>query len=145
MIKGVELCMVVTSSVAALELYEKIFEVERVEVSDFGVGFSEVVFNVFNARFHLLDENVEQMLVAPKEGDSRTSWLNVAVEDINATFEAAMAAGCQQISPINEIPNMGVRNAIFADEFGYMWMLHQIDRVVSHEERMEYFRKQQES
>jgi len=143
MITGVETCMVVTSSLAAMELYEKIFELERVEVSDFGVGNSEVVFTIYNARFHLLDENVEQMLIAPKEGDARSSWINVAVPDINSTFEAALNAGCAQISPVSEIPNMGVRNAIFADEFGYMWMLHQIDKVVSHEERMEMFKKQQ--
>jgi len=144
MITGVEICMVVRDSIAALELYEKIFDVERVEVSNFGAGLSEVIFNVFGSRFHLLDENPEHMLLAPKEGDPRSSWINVAVPDIAATFDAAMAAGCLQVSPINEMPEMGVKNAIIIDEFGYMWMLHQIDKIVSHEERMELFRKSQE-
>jgi len=143
MITGVEICMVVTDSMAAMELYEKVFELERVEVSDFGVGSSEVVFTIYSTRFHLLDENAEHMLIAPKEGDPRSSWLNVAVPNIETTLKAALDAGCVQISPINEVPDMGVRNAIFADKFGYMWMLHQIDKVVSHEERMEIFKKQQ--
>ncbi|MCL2349903.1 MAG: VOC family protein [Defluviitaleaceae bacterium] len=140
MITGVEICMVVPSSLAALELYETIFEVERVEVSDFGVGSSEVVFTVFNARFHLLDENPDHMLFAPKEGDPKSTWINVAVPDIQKTFDAAMNAGCAPIAPITEMPDFGVKNAMFVDGYGYMWMLHQIDRVVSHEERMEIFR-----
>ena len=145
MTSGVEFCMIVRSSIAALELYEKIFDVERVEVSDFGAGFSEAVFNIYGTRFHLLDENPEHMLIAPKEGDPRSTWTNVTVPEIAITFEKALEAGCQQISPINDMPQMGVKNAIFADEFGYMWMLHQVDRVVSHEERMEIFRKSQEN
>ena len=32
---GVEIDMVVTDSLKALELYEKIFDIQRVEVSDF--------------------------------------------------------------------------------------------------------------
>lgn len=144
MITGLEVCMVVKDSIAALELYEKIFEVERIEVSDLGVGISEVVFSVFGTRLHLLDENPDHMLIAPKEGDPRSSWLNVAVPDISATFDKALAAGCQEISPITEVPNFGVKNAIFVDEFGYMWMLHQIDKVVSHEERMAIFKNELE-
>ena len=54
---GVEIDMVVTDSLKALELYEKIFEIERVEVSDFPKGENEVVFTLYGVRFHLLDEN----------------------------------------------------------------------------------------
>ncbi|MCL2753557.1 MAG: VOC family protein [Defluviitaleaceae bacterium] len=140
MITGVEICKVVTSSVEALELYERIFDVERVEVSDFGIGKSEVVFNIFGSRFHLLDENHEHMLFAPKQGDPIATWTNVAVPDIQKTFDAAMAVGCTQVSPVNDMPAMGVKNAIFVDKFNHLWMLHQIDRIVSHEERMEIFK-----
>lgn len=142
---NVEFCMVVRNSLEALELYKRVFEIETVEVSNFGAGFSECVFNIFGTRFHLLDENPEHMLIAPKEGDPRSSWINVNVTDIAATFEKALEAGCQQITPINDMPQMGMKNAIFADEFGYMWMLHQVYKVVSHEERMEIFRKSQEN
>lgn len=43
---GVEIDMVVTDSLKALELYEKIFEIERVEVSNFPQGENEVVFTL---------------------------------------------------------------------------------------------------
>ncbi|MDR2182670.1 MAG: VOC family protein [Clostridiales bacterium] len=137
MITGVEIDMVVKDSIKALELYEKIFEVERVEVSDFGPGGSEVIFTIYGTRFHLLNENAEFGLVAPQEGQPQPMWLNIAVPDIKATYDAAMAAGCKEIFGINDMPDFGVKNAMFADEFGYGWMLHQIDRIVSHEERME--------
>lgn len=36
--------MVVTDSLKALELYEKVFDIERVEVTDFPKGENEVIF-----------------------------------------------------------------------------------------------------
>ncbi|MCL2235458.1 MAG: VOC family protein [Defluviitaleaceae bacterium] len=142
MITGLEVCKVVKSSIQALELYEKIFEVERVEVTDFGVGSSEVVFTIYGSRIHMLDENAEHMLIAPKAGDPCPSWLNVAVPDIKATFQSAIDNGCQQVVPVTEMPAMGIKNAMFSDPFGYMWMLHQIDKIVSHEDRMKMFEEQ---
>jgi len=41
---GVEIDMVVTDSLKALELYEKIFDIERVEVTHFPKGENEVYF-----------------------------------------------------------------------------------------------------
>ena len=135
--------MVVIDSIAALKLYEQIFDIDpnRNEVSDFGIGFSEVVFNIYDGRFHLLDENPNNLLTARQPTDPYTSWTNVAVPDIATTYAKALAAGCLEIAPINDAPALGIKSAIFVDPFGYMWMLHQVDRVVSHEERMEIFKK----
>ncbi|MGV8082853.1 MAG: hypothetical protein AB2L09_04350 [Coriobacteriia bacterium] len=36
---------------------------------------------------------------------------------------------------LNEMPEMGASNAVLSDPFGYVWMLHQLHRVVSFEER----------
>lgn len=46
-IVGAEINMVVEDSLRALELYEQIFEIERVEVSNFPKGQNEVVFNLY--------------------------------------------------------------------------------------------------
>lgn len=46
--KNVEIDFVVTESRKALELYEKIFDVERIEVTDLPKGENEVIF--FNLR-----------------------------------------------------------------------------------------------
>jgi len=133
---GVEIDFVVPSSIQALELYERVFEVVRVEVTDMGVGASEAVFAIFGVRFHILDENPDYMLFAPKPGDPKTMWLNISVEDINVTYAKALEAGCIEIQPIVELESMGTSNAMFSDPFGYIWMLQQVHREVSYEDRL---------
>lgn len=133
---GVEIDMVVSDSLEALELYEGIFEIERVEVSSFPKGQNEVVFTLYGVRFHMLDENPAFSLIAPKPGDPKSIWYNVLVPDIQATFTKAINAGCTVIQAVTEMPDYGVSNAMFSDPFGYIWMLHQVHREVSFEERI---------
>lgn len=132
---GVEIDMVVSDSLAALRLYENVFEAQRIEVTVYSKGNNEAVFSIYGSRFHLLDENPAYQLVAPKPEDPKPLWLNVMVPDINATWQKAMAAGCGPVQPLTEMPEMGVTNAMFTDPFGYLWMLHQVHREVSFEER----------
>ena len=133
---GVEIDFVVTDSLAALALYEKIFEVQRVEVTSFPKGQNEAVFTVYGVRFHMLDENPDFQLVAPKPGVPQSMWLNVLVPDIKQVHQKALDAGCTEVQPVTEMADYGVSNALFADPFGYVWMLHQIHRVVSFEDRV---------
>lgn len=135
-LNGVEIDFVVTDSLAALALYEKIFEVQRVEVTSFPKGQNEAVFTVYGVRFHMLDENPEFQLVAPKPGMPQSMWLNVLVPDIKQVHQKALDAGCTEVQPVTEMADFGVSNALFLDPFGYVWMLHQIHRVVSFEDRV---------
>jgi uncharacterized glyoxalase superfamily protein PhnB len=132
---GVEIDMVVSDSVKAFELYKRVFGAERVEVTAYEKGLNEAIFTIYGTRFHLLDENPEYQLFAPKEGERKPMWMNVLVPDIKATFEKAVESGFNEIQPVTEIPEMGVSNAVCSDPFGYVWMLHQIHREVSFEER----------
>lgn len=50
-----------------------------------------------------------------------------------------VSAGCTVIQPVTELTDFGVSNAAFSDTFGYVWMLHQMHRVVSYEERKRIF------
>ena len=136
MMVGVEIDLVVTDSLKALELYENIFEIERIEVSDLPKGTNEAVFTLYGVRFHMLDENPEFQLVAPTKDDPKTIWFNVSVPDIKETYAKAMSLGCTEIQAVTDLPDYGVSNAMFMDSFGYVWMLHQIHKVVSHEERI---------
>src|SRR5699024_2330841 len=131
---GVEIDFVVSDSLGALKLYEKIFDVERVEVSDLSLGENEAVFTIYETRFHMLDENPDFQLFAPKEGHPITLWMNVAVPDIQKTYTAAIEAGCTEVQPVIDLPEYGVSNASFMDPYGYYCMLHKINEVVSHEE-----------
>lgn len=135
MITGVEIDFIVPDSVKALETYERIFPVERLEVTGYAVGQNEAVFTIFGSRFHLLDENPEYQMLAPHPGASLPVWFNVVVPDIRDTWAKAMVAGCTAVQPVTEMEPMGVINAMFTDPFGYVWMLHQVLREVSFAER----------
>jgi len=132
---GVEIDMVVEDSLKALELYEKVFDIERVEVTDFPKGENEAIFSIYGVRFHMLDENPKFELKAPNPDGPKAIWFNIMVPDIKKTFSNAMKTGCTEIQPVTELPDYGVSNAIFSDPFGYQWMLHQVHKEVSAEER----------
>ncbi|WP_138417336.1 VOC family protein [Aquibacillus sediminis] len=142
---GVEIDMVVKDSLKALELYENIFDTERVEVSNLPHGENEAVFTLYDVRFHLLDENPAFHLIAPTIDDPKTSWVNVTVPDIKGTYTKAMEVGCTEVQAVTEIPDYGVTNAIFMDPFGYIWMLHQVHKEVSHEERIKLWEEKKKN
>lgn len=142
---GVEFDMVVKDSLKALELYESMFNIERVEVSNFPRGENEVVFTLYGVHFHLLDENPQFHLIAPNPDDPKTSWVNVTVPDIKETYAKAMDLGCTEVQPVTEIADYGVSNAIFMDPFGYIWMLHQVHKEVSHEERIQLWEEKRDN
>lgn len=133
---GVEIDMIVSDSIKALELYEQIFDVKRIENTNLEKGLNEAVFTIYDTRFHFLDENPDYGMVAAKPEDPKSFWLNVTVPEISETFAKAMAAGCSVIAPIAEIETHGVKTAMFSDSFGIIWQLHEIVRVVSFEERI---------
>lgn len=141
-IVGAEINMVVEDSLRALELYEQIFEIERVEVSNFPKGQNEVVFNLYGLRFHMLDENPQFHLRAPKPGDPTAIWFTILVPDIKETYDKAISLGCKELQPVTELKDYGISNAIFIDPFGYQWLLHQIHKVVSYEERIKMLEEQ---
>ena len=136
MTTGVEIDFVVTDSAEALKLYERIFEVERIEVTELQKGQNEAVFTIYGTRFHMLDENADFGMAAPKPDAQPTVWFNMLVPDIRKTHDKALEAGCTEVSPVTGIEALGASNSMFMDKFGYLWMLHQIHREVSYEERM---------
>ncbi|WP_371381225.1 VOC family protein [Sporomusa aerivorans] len=132
---GVEIDMVITDSLKALELYKKVFDVQSIEVTNFPKGENEVVFTLYGVRFHMLDENPQFGLKAPNPDEPQSMWFNIIVPDIKETFSKAVSAGCAELQPVTELPDYGVTNAMFIDSFGYQWMLHQVHKEVSFEER----------
>lgn len=142
---GVEIDFVVTDSLGALEQYEQIFEIERIEVSDLPVGENEVVFSLYGTRFHMLDANPDFGMQAPDPDHPNTIWFNVVVPDIQAVYARAMESGCSEVQAVTELPDYGVANAMFSDGSGYLWMLHQIHREVSHEERLRLWEEKKEN
>lgn len=139
---GVEIDLVVTDSLKALTFYQTVFGAETVEVTGYDQGLNEAVFNLHGTRFHLLDENPQYHLIAPRPGDNKSSWINVLVEDIRATMEAAEKEGITVVQEIVEMPEMGGSNAMFVDPFGHLWLLHEIRELKSFEQRTAYMEEQ---
>lgn len=131
-----EIDFIVEDSLEALKLYEKIFETERIEVTNFAQGMNEVIFSIYDVRFHMLDANPEYGLNAPDPDHPNTIWFNITVSDIESTYQKALDAGCTAVQDVTEIPDFGVSNAMFTDPFGYMWMLHEVHKEVSFDERI---------
>jgi uncharacterized glyoxalase superfamily protein PhnB len=132
---GIEIDMVVPDSLGAFNLYQKVFNAEKIEATSYTKGHNEAVFTIYGARFHVLDENPECGLAAPKDSSPMPMWCNIIVEDIARTCGKATEAGFTTIQPVTEMKQMGVINAVLKDPFGYVWMLHQIVREISFEER----------
>lgn len=135
-IKGTEIDFIVKNSLEALELYKEIFDIDVVEATEYPEGSNEAVFTLYNTRFHMLDANPDYGLKAPDKEHPNTIWFNISVEDIEKTHQAALENGCTEIQPITEMMDGAVRNSLFVDPYGYMWMLHQIYKNLSFEERI---------
>lgn len=135
---GVEIDLVVQDSIKSLAFYNEVFGIETLEISNYDKGLNEAIFNLYGTRFHLLDENLEYQLIAPRAGDSSPIWINVVVKDIKGTLRRALALGGLEVQELVEMPEMGISNAIFKDPSGHLWMLHEIDRPVSAQERTDY-------
>jgi uncharacterized glyoxalase superfamily protein PhnB len=133
---GVEIDFCVHDVLKAFELYKKVFGAEAVEKTAFDRGMNECVFTIFGSRFHMLDESPENGLNAPKAGGSSSIWFNILVEAIQPVYDKALELGFTVIMPLQNMPDYGAQNAMVQDPFGIVWMLHQIDRIVSFEDRV---------
>lgn len=136
---GLSIAYVVQDIANSLETYAGIFPIEIVSQA---TDDSEAVFTLFNTRFHLFSENEADGLFAPGEGEGMPFWFNLVVPDLHAVWESAMALDCQTIQAPIHMEQMGITNAMFADQEGYVWMLHEIHEVVSFEDRVDYFEEQ---
>ncbi|WP_167629192.1 VOC family protein [Listeria valentina] len=142
--QAVEMDFIVEDSLAALALYERIFDVKRIEATSFAKGQNEAVFEIYGTRFHMLDANADAGLAAPDPKENLPIWFNVTVEEIAEAYKLAMDAGCTEIQAVTEMKDYGVSNAMFKDPFGYIWMLHQVHREIGFEEREAMHRKNME-
>lgn len=123
---GIEITMIVSNSIEALDLYKNIFDIEIIECTNLEKGLNEAIFNLYGTKFHMLDENLEYMLIAPKEDDNESISFNVTVENIEQTFKKVLESECTVYQEIKKIDKLNISNAIFSDKFGYIWLLHEV-------------------
>jgi len=105
----------------AIEFYVTVFgatERVRMPMPDGRVGHAEL--EIGDSVVMLADENEEMGVRAPKAVGGTPVTLSVYVEDVDAVFDKATAAGATVLRPVDD-QFYGDRSGQFEDPFGHRW------------------------
>lgn len=139
---GVTPYLAVNDASSAIEFYKSGFgatERMRLPMPDGKIGHAEI--KIGNAIVMLADENAESGHVSPQTLGGSTVKLHMYVEDVDAFFEKAVAAGAKILIPIAD-QFYGDRSGRLEDPFGHVWLVSTHTEDVSPEEmqkRMEAY------
>lgn len=139
---GVTPYLCVKDAAAAIEFYKKGFgatERMRLPMPDGKIGHAEV--KIRDAIVMLADEHPETGHISPQTLGGSTVKLHMYVEDVDAFFDRAVAAGAKiLIAPADQF--YGDRSGRLEDPFGHVWLVSTHTEDVLPEEmkkRMEAF------
>jgi len=126
--------LIVNNAVGAIEFYKKIFgatELMRMPMPDGRLGHAEL--KIGDSTVMLADEFPEANAHSPLSiGGSPVSML-LYVEDVDAVFADAVAAGSKVLKPIQD-QFYGDRTGTLTDPFGHQWTIATHKEDVSPEE-----------
>jgi PhnB protein len=118
----------------AIAFYTQVFgasERMRMAAPDGKVGHAEVTIG--DSVVMLSDEYPEMDAISPRTVGGTPVTIHVYVEDVDATFERAVAAGAKTLKPIaNQF--YGDRSGTFEDPFGHRWYVSSRVEELSPEE-----------
>lgn len=143
---GVTPYLSVRDAASAIEFYKKGFgatELMRLPGPDGKIGHAEV--KIGNAIVMLADEYPDAGHLSPQTLGGSTVKLHMYVEDVDAFFETAVAAGAKVLMPIAD-QFYGDRSGRLEDPFGHVWLVSTHIEDVSPEEmqkRMEAYSQKQ--
>ena len=115
--------LTVKGAADAIEFYKKAFgAVEKLRVPGFDgkIGHAEIVIN--GHIIMLTDEFSYLEAQSPQALGGTTSGIHLYVEDVDAVFDQAIAAGCRVIFPMED-QFCGNRSCGLADPFGHNWYI----------------------
>ena len=84
------------------------------------IGHAELAFG--DSLLMLADEFPDMGVLSPKSVGGTSVTISLYVEDVDAVFEAALAAGATTVRPL-ENQFYGDRNGQFEDPFGHRWSI----------------------
>jgi uncharacterized glyoxalase superfamily protein PhnB len=116
--------LIVKDSVEAMEFYSKAFggeTITRMPGPD-GKGTLHAEMRIGNSVLMLSDENPDWGTKSPLTMGCTTVHLHLYVEDADAAFNQAVAAGCEVTQPISDV-FWGDRYARVNDPFGHAWSI----------------------
>lgn len=124
----------IDGAAAAIEFYKKAFgakELFRMEQAAGRVGHAEL--QIGDSRVMLADEYPEMNFRGPSSIGATPVMLHLYVEDVDAAFARAVAAGAKVTRPLRD-EFYGDRTGSVEDPFGHRWSLATHVRDVSEEE-----------
>lgn len=136
--------LVVDGAAEAIRFYEEALgatEVLRLPMGD-KIGHAEI--RIGDSHVMLADEWPDMDIRGPKSRGGATSSLMIYVEDVDAAFERAVAAGATPERPV-ENQFYGDRSGTIVDPFGHKWTISTHVEDVPEDEihrRMAEFSKQ---
>jgi PhnB protein len=119
---------------AAAAFYQEAFgatEISRIPTPD--GRLMSVELRVGSSSLHLADEFPEMGVLAPPSVGGTPVVLQLAVDDAEAVFARAVAAGAEVRSPLADT-FWGARHGQLTDPFGHRWNISQHLRDVPHDE-----------
>ena len=119
---------------AAIEFYKQVFgatEKMRMAEPDGKVGHAEI--EIGNARIMISDEYPELGVLGPQTLGGTTTGFHILVEDVDAVFSAAIAAGAIEHKAVSD-QFYGERSGKLADPFGHVWYIATVKEELSDEE-----------
>ncbi len=105
----------------AIEFYKSVFgatERMRFEAPDGKIGHSEL--QIGDSLLMVADEFPEMNFRSPKSIGGSSTGCNVYVQDVDAIFAAALAAGATEERPVMD-QFYGDRSGMFIDPWGHRW------------------------
>lgn len=126
--------LIVKRAAEALDFYQRAFgaqELFRMAGPDGRIGHAEI--KIGDSPIMLADEHPEMGCLGPESLGGTTVSLVLYVEDVDALFRQAIAAGAQELRPLaNQF--YGARSGTLSDPFGHKWTLSTHIEDVSSEE-----------
>ena len=126
--------LIVKGAARALEFYQKALgakELMRLPGPDGRVGHAEI--KIGDSRIMLADECPEMSATSPQALGGTPVGLCLYVEDADAVFNRAVAAGAKVVRPVQD-QFYGDRSGTLEDPFGHKWTIGTHKEDVSPEE-----------
>jgi PhnB protein len=130
---SVTVYLTVDDAAAAIDFYKNAFGAEEVMRMPMGdkIGHADILIG--DTHIMLSDEFPDMDKLGPKARGGATSSLMIYVEDVDAAFDKAIAAGATAVRPVED-QFYGDRSGWVKDPFGHEWTLSTHIEDVSPEE-----------
>jgi PhnB protein len=126
--------LIIKGAARALEFYKRAFgarEVMRLDAPDGKVMHAEV--RIGDSPIMLADECPEMGFRGPEALGGSAVGIHLYVEDVDARFQQALAAGARAMRPVAD-QFYGDRSGTLTDPFGHVWTLATHKEDLSQEE-----------